>query len=62
MKIIAAMHTADWPAIISRVAGLVVLLVGVLLATRLCIASTQHNKPVVSTIDSHTSCKLEVER
>jgi cytochrome c oxidase subunit 2 len=47
MKIIATMHKADWRAIISRVAGVLVLLVGVLLAAGLCMASP-HDNPVPS--------------
>jgi cytochrome c oxidase subunit 2 len=54
MKIIATMHHADWPAIISRVAGVVVLIVAVLLAAGLCAASPQSNS-VPSIFDSHST-------
>jgi heme/copper-type cytochrome/quinol oxidase subunit 2 len=43
MKIIATTRSADWPAIISRVAGVVILLAGVLLAAGLCMARSQDN-------------------
>jgi hypothetical protein len=53
---------ADWRATVSRAAGIFVLLAGVLLVTRLCVASTQPDKPVVGAFDSHISCELEVRR
>src|SRR5260370_41707843 len=43
MRIGARMRKADWRAIVSRVAGVLVLLVGVLLAARLCAASPHDN-------------------
>jgi cytochrome c oxidase subunit 2 len=54
MKIIATMHKADWPAIISRVAGVLVLLVGVLLAAGLCVASP-HDNHVPSIFAPHST-------
>jgi cytochrome c oxidase subunit 2 len=54
MKIIATMHKADWPAIISRVAGVALLLAGVLLAAGLCTASPQSNS-VPSIFDSRST-------
>jgi hypothetical protein len=54
MKIIATMHKADWPAIISRVAGVLVLLLGVLLAAGLCTASP-HGNPVPSIFEPHST-------
>lgn len=45
MKIIATMQKADWPVIIGRVAGVLVLLLGILLAAGLCMASP-HDNPV----------------
>jgi cytochrome c oxidase subunit 2 len=54
MNIIATMHKADWPAIISRVAGVVVLIVAVLLAAGLCTASPQNNS-VPSIFDAHST-------
>jgi hypothetical protein len=52
---------ADWRATISRAVGILVLLVGVLLATHLCLASIP-DKPILRTFDSHTSCEPEVRR
>jgi len=52
----------DWRAAVSRAVGILVLLAGVLLATRLCVASTQPNKPVFRTLDSHNPYKQEVRR
>ena len=54
MKIIATMHKADWPAIISRVAGVALLLAGVLLAAGLCTASP-HDNSVPSIFDPHST-------
>jgi cytochrome c oxidase subunit 2 len=54
MKIIATMKKADWPAIISRVAGVLVLLVGVLLAAELGMA-TPHVNPVPSIFDPRST-------
>ena len=54
MKIIATMHKADWPAIISRVAGVALLLAGVLLAAGLCTANPQNNS-VPSILDPHST-------
>lgn len=62
MRMGETMHKTDWRAIVSRAVGILVLLAGVLLATRLCVASTQHDRPVLPTIDPHTSCELEVRR
>jgi hypothetical protein len=62
MRMGATMYKADWRATVSRAVGILVLLSAVLLATRLCVANTQPDKPVVCTIDSHTSCELEVQR
>src|SRR5215470_16435328 len=54
MKIIATMHNADRAAIISRVAGVVVLLVAVLLAAKLCTASP-HDNPIPSIFEPHST-------
>jgi cytochrome c oxidase subunit II len=54
MKIIATMHKADWPAIISRVTGAALLLAGVLLAAGLCTATPQANS-VPSIFDPHST-------
>jgi hypothetical protein len=53
---------AEWRATVSRAVGVLVLLAGVVLATHLCVTSTQPDKPVLCTFDSHTSCELEVRR
>lgn len=54
MKIIVTMHKADWPAIISRVAGVALLLAGVLLAAGLCTANPQNNS-VPTILDPHST-------
>jgi len=48
------MQKADWPAIISRIAGVLVLLVGVLLAAGLCVASP-HDNPVPSIFEPRST-------
>jgi cytochrome c oxidase subunit 2 len=48
------MKNADWPAIISRVTGVALLLAGVLLAAGLCVAAPQANS-VPSIFDSHST-------
>ena len=62
MRMGATMYKADWRRGVSRAVGLLVLLAAVLLATRLCVTSTQPDKPVLCTFDSHASCELEVRR
>ena len=54
MKIIATMQKADWPVIIGRVAGVLVLLLGILLAAGLCMASP-HDNPVPSIFDPRST-------
>jgi len=54
MKIVATVNQADWPAIISRVAGVALLLAGVLLAAGLCTASP-HDNSVPSIFDAHST-------
>jgi cytochrome c oxidase subunit 2 len=54
MRIIATMQKADWPAIISRVAGVLILLVGVLLAAELGMATPLVN-PVPSIFDPRST-------
>ena len=51
MRMGATMYKADSRATVSRAVGILVLLAGVLLATRLCVASTQPDKPVLCTVD-----------
>src|SRR5712672_208667 len=48
------MQKADWPAIISRVVGVAVLIAGVLLAAGLCTAAPPDNS-VPSIFDSHST-------
>ena len=62
MRLSATMHKADWRATVSRAVGILVLLAGVLLAARLCVATPHLNKPVCSTLDSQTQRELEVRR
>src|SRR6266853_4967117 len=54
MRIVEKMQKADWPAIISRVVGVAVLVAGVLLAAGLCTAAPQDNS-VPSIFDSHST-------
>ena len=54
MRIVETMQTADWPAIIGRVAGIALLLAGVLLAAGLCTATPQDNS-VPSIFDPHST-------
>jgi hypothetical protein len=42
--------------IVARASGILVLLAGVLLATGLCVASTERTTPICSTFDLHTLC------
>src|SRR6266403_3643631 len=46
-------HKAGWQVIVSRAAGILVLLAGVLLAAGLCVASTPHDNPVPSIFEPH---------
>src|SRR5256886_17233662 len=54
MRIVETMQTSDWPAIISRVVGVALLVAGVLLAAGLCTAAPQDNS-VPSIFDSHST-------
>jgi len=54
MRIVETMQKADWPAIISRVVGVALLLAGVLLAAGLCNATPQDNS-IPSIFDSHST-------
>src|SRR5690348_13657922 len=54
MRMGATMQKADWQAIVSRVAGVLVLLVGVLLAAGLCTARPQNNS-IPSIFDSRST-------
>src|SRR5437660_3633270 len=54
MRIVETMQKADWPAIISRVVGVAVVVAGVLLAAGLCTAAPQDNS-VPSIFDSHST-------
>ena len=54
MKILAIRKNTDWPAIISRMAGVALLVAGVLLAAGLCAASP-HDNPVPSIFETHST-------
>lgn len=54
MKVVETMQKADWPAIVSRVTGVAVLLAGVILAAELRGATPQDNT-VPSIFDSHAT-------
>src|SRR6202158_1871663 len=54
MRIVETIHKADWPAIISRVTGVAVLLAGVLLAAGLC-AATPHDNSIPSIFEPHST-------
>jgi len=54
MRIVETMQKADWPAIMSRVTGIILLLAGVLLAAGLCAAAPQDNS-VPNIFDSHST-------
>jgi cytochrome c oxidase subunit II len=54
MRMGTTMHKADWRAMVSRVAGVLALLVGVLLAAGLCAASP-HRNPVPSIFEPHST-------
>src|SRR5271168_4208015 len=55
MRIGEMMREADWRAIAGRSVGILVLIVGVLLAASLCGASTPVNHPVPSIFDPHST-------
>jgi len=57
MRIVETMQKADWPAIISRVTGVALLLAGMLLAAGLCTATPQANS-VPSIFDSHSTPRI----
>src|SRR5215472_1828570 len=50
-----AMRKADWRATVSRAVGILVLLAGVLLGAKLCIASTPADHSVPSIFDAHST-------
>src|SRR4029077_4386000 len=54
MRIVETMQKADWPTIISRVAGVALLLAGMLLAAGLCTAGP-HDNSVPSIFDPHST-------
>jgi cytochrome c oxidase subunit 2 len=55
MRMGETMSKPDWRATVSRVAGVLVLLAGVLLAASLCFASTPADHPVPSIFDPHST-------
>ena len=54
MKMFGIMNKSEWPAIISRIAGVALLVAGVLLAAGLCVASP-HDNPVPSIFEPHST-------
>src|SRR5215469_6614048 len=54
MRMGTAVHKADWRAIVGRVAGVLVLLAGVLLVAGLCMAAPRDN-PVPSIFEPHST-------
>ena len=54
MRIVETLQKSDWPAIISRVTGVALLLAGVLLAAGLCTA-TPHANSVPSIVGPHST-------
>src|SRR5271170_4322350 len=54
MRMVETMRKADWPVIIGRIAGVALLLEGVLLAAGLCTASPQASS-VPSIFDPHST-------
>src|SRR5579864_670015 len=48
-------HKTEWKAVAARVTGILVLLTGVLLAARLCVASPPGDHPIPSIFDPHST-------
>jgi cytochrome c oxidase subunit 2 len=48
-------NTTEWRAIAARVTGLIVILTGVLLAARVCVASPPGDHPIPSIFDPHST-------
>src|SRR5882724_5573388 len=48
-------HKTEWKAVAARVTGIIVILTGVLLAARVCVASPPGDHPVPSIFDSHST-------
>ena len=61
MRIGETMREADWQAIASRAAGILVLIAGVLLAASLCGASTSAEHPVPSIFDPHSTPAVSIQ-
>lgn len=55
MGTVMTIHSSDWAAIMARIAGITVLLAGVLLAASLCVASTPANHGVPSIFDPRST-------
>ena len=60
MRIGETMREADWQAIASRAAGILVLIAGVLLAASLCGASASAEHPVPSIFDPHSTPAVSI--
>jgi cytochrome c oxidase subunit II len=48
-------HKTEWKAVAARVAGILVILTGVLLAARVCVASPPGDHPIPSIFDPHST-------
>jgi cytochrome c oxidase subunit II len=48
-------HKTEWRAVAARAAGVLVILVGVLLAARMCVASPPGDHPIPSIFDPHST-------
>src|SRR5258707_6661929 len=48
-------HKTDWEAVAARVTGIIVILTGVLLAARVCVASPPGDHPIPSIFDPHST-------
>jgi cytochrome c oxidase subunit 2 len=55
MRMGETMRKADWRAIVSRAAGVLVLLVGILLAAGLCTASAPQDNPIPTIFEPHST-------
>jgi len=54
MRTVVTIHSVDWPVIVGRLAGVAVLLAGVLFAAGLCAASP-HDNPVPGIFQPHST-------
>lgn len=61
IKVIDRMQKANWPVIVSRAAGIAILLMGVLLAAGLCSAVPQDH-PISNIFDSRSTPTDSIRR